>query len=159
MRTASKKGMDLDMWLSKRTAEMGESESLGLAVGIVSIGGESPSVIVEGETRNAQLICVSGVRLPTVGDEVLFFRDGNGENLVIGKVAEAAPDEVEDGEIYITTKGGGVIKIRKNGRIELEGNVVIKGRAQIDGNLLVNGTAQIEGQLLVNGEQVPLPPA
>ena len=113
---------------------------LSAAVGIVTIGGARPSVLVEGEARNAQLVAAGGaLRLPKAGDEVLFIRSDDGENLVVGDIAGAEGLGLKDGEVCITAGNGGVIRILSSGQIEIEGNVVIRGRAEIQGALLVNG--------------------
>lgn len=128
------------MWLSEKSS-VRDSDFSGAAVGIVTIGGIRPSVLVEGEVRNADMVCSGALRLPKMGDEVLLIRSPDGENIAIGKIGGALPAEVENGEVYITTGSGGSIRLKNNGEIELAGTVIIKGTAKIEGGLLVNGEA------------------
>ena len=128
------------MWLSEK--KDGHTTGLGsAAVGIVTIGGIKPSILVEGEVRNAELMCSAGGFVPKAGDEVLLIRSGDGESIAVGKVGAVAPSEIENGEVYITNGRGGVIRLKNNGEIELSGTVIIRGTAQIEGELTVNGTA------------------
>lgn len=128
------------MWLSEKSS-VRYSDFSGAAVGIVTIGGIRPSVLVEGEVRNADMVCFGAFRLPKMGDEVLLIRSPDGENIAVGKIGGTLPAELENGEVYITTENGGSIRLKNNGEIELVGNVVIRGTAKIEGELLVNGKA------------------
>ncbi len=128
------------MWISEKMQSR-NSELSGAAVGLVTVGGVRPSILVEGEIRNADLAASGAVRLPKTGDEILLIRSSDGENIAVGKICGAPPAEVENGEVYITTGSGGLIHLKNNGEIELSGTVVIKGTAKIEGSLLVNGEA------------------
>ena len=128
------------MWISEKSSER-ESESIGGgAVGIVTIGGAKPSVLAEGELRNADLIYSGAVRLPKTGDEVLLIRSPDGENVIVGKINGTPPEGIENGEVYITTGNGSIIRLKNNGEIELSGTVIIRGTTMIDGNLFINGS-------------------
>lgn len=128
------------MWLSEKSS-VRDSDFSGAAVGIVTIGGIRPSVLVEGEVRNADMVCSGALRLLKTGDEVLLIRSPDGENIAVGKIGGTLPKEVENGEVYIATGSGGSIRLKNNGEIELVGTVIINGTAKIEGGLLVNGKA------------------
>ena len=128
------------MWLSEKSG-VRDSDFSGAAVGVVTIGGIRPSVLVEGEVRNADVVCAGAVRMPKIGDEVLLIRSPDGENIAVGKIGGTLPAEIENGEVYISTGSGGSIRLKNNGDIELSGTVIIKGTAKIEGGLLVNGEA------------------
>ncbi len=128
------------MWLSEKKGSRDEGFN-NAVVGIVTIGGAKPSVLVDGEVRNADLLCSGAVRLPKAGDEVLLVRSPDGENIAVGKVEATPSTEIENGEIYLTTGNGGIIRLKNNGEIELSGTVVISGTTKIVGDLLINGTA------------------
>lgn len=128
------------MWLSEKKDE--KSRGAGeAAVGIVTIGGAKPSVLTEGEVRNADLACSGAVTLPKAGDEVLIIRTAGGDSIVAGKLAGTPPEGTENGEVYITNGSGGTIRLKSNGDIELAGTVIISGTAKIEGELLINGTS------------------
>ena len=132
------------MWLSEKRD--GRDAGCGsAAVGIVTIGGAKPSVLVEGEVRAADVVSLGSAWLPKAGDEVLLIRSPDGENIVIGKVGAEPPTEAENGEVYITTGNGGLIRLKNNGDIELSGTVIISGTTKIEGELLINGTAYEPG--------------
>lgn len=126
------------MWLAEKKQNR-DLDFCGGTVGIVTIGGAKPSVLVEGEVRNADIVSVGAVRLPKAGDEVLLIRSADGENVAVGEICGVLPAEIENGEVYITNGSGGTIRLKNNGEIELTGTVVIKGTAKIEGNLLLNG--------------------
>ncbi len=126
------------MWLAEKKQNL-SSDFCDAAVGIVTIGGAKPAVLVEGELRNADVVLSGAARLPKAGDEVLVMRSLDGECVVVGKIGGTVPAELENGEVYITTGSGGVIRLNNNGEIELIGTVIIKGTAKVEGNLLVNG--------------------
>lgn len=128
------------MWLSEKSG-VRDSDFSGAAVGVVTIGGIRPSVLVEGEVRNADVVCAGAVRMPKIGDEVLLIRSPDGENIAVGKIGGTLPAEIENGEVYITNGSGGAIRLKNSGEIELSGTVIIKGTAKIEGGLLVNGEA------------------
>lgn len=128
------------MWLAEKKQNQ-SSDFCGGAVGIVTIGGVKPSVLVEGEVRNADVVLSGAARLPKAGDEVLVMRSLDGECVVVGKIGGTMPAELENGEVYITTGNGGAVWLKNNGEIELIGTVIIKGTAKVEGSLLVNGEA------------------
>ena len=128
------------MWLSEKRNRQDAGYN-SATVGIVTIGGAKPSVLVEGEVRSADVVCAGASRLPKAGDELLLIRNPDGENIVVGKLGASPPTVIENGEVYITNGNGGMIRLKNNGEIELSGTVIIKGTANIVGDLQINGTA------------------
>lgn len=126
------------MWLAEKSmAKSRENE--GGVVGIVTIGGERPSILAEGELRNAELLRSGAGRLPKTGDEVLLFRTADGDSVVIGRVGGDVPDGAENGECFIMN-GGSYIRVKNSGEIILSGDIRLAGTVNIDGALLINGT-------------------
>ena len=128
------------MWLSEKQVGR-DGGPYSAAVGVVTLGGAKPSVLVEGEIRNAELVSCGALFLPKAGDEVLLMRNPDGDSLAVGKLVAAPPAEVENGEVYITTGSGGTIRLKKNGEIELTGTVILTGTTKIVGDLIINGAA------------------
>ena len=128
------------MWLSERKKNA-DSEQNCMTIGLVTIGGAKPSVLVEGEIRNVELVSSGVMRVPKAGDEVLVLRTSEGDGVAVGFIGAVSPDGIENGEIKISTGTGGFIKLKNNGDIELCGTVSIKGTTKIEGELLVNGAA------------------
>lgn len=132
------------MWVAKRTTERTERGEPGCMVGRVTVGGRKPCVLTQGESRSAEVVaCGGGLYLPKVGDEVLVGRTADGENIVIGRIAEDNESGTSSGEVYITTDGGGTVFIRKNGEIELCGTIRLTGPTYINGALVINGQAYV----------------
>lgn len=129
------------MWLAEKS--MAKScEDEGGVVGVVTIGGERPSVLAEGEMRNAELLQSGAVRLPKTGDEVLLFRTADGDNIVLGRVGGDVPDGAENGECFVMN-GGSCIRVKNSGEILLSGNIRLTGTVNIDGTLLINGAPYV----------------
>lgn len=114
------------MWLSKKmAAKNAEEVSVG---GIVSVGGENPAVVTDGESRTLEIIAPGGlVWRPDVDQRVLLWQ-GN----VVGVVQQAA--SLAPGELLFYSKGAS-IRLGNDGSIRLTGDVYINGeRWQRDGS-------------------------
>ena len=127
------------MWISERTAQSGKFEASDIAVGIVSIGGARPSVEVDGEQRSARLASSGVFYVPAAGDEVLVLKDSEGESFVLGKASENALSGTEQGEVLINAGKKSLIRLRRDGTLELSGDIFISGTTHIDGELFING--------------------
>ena len=131
------------MWIGKKTAQIGP-EPQGPAVGVVSLGGASPGVVTDGETRNTRLLTAGGaVYVPKAGDQVLMERTGDGDSVVLGLLSQEAPEGVGPGEIFISAGSGGWIHIKSDGGIALSGRLSLTGTTEIQGTLLINGIPYI----------------
>lgn len=127
----------MTMWLAEKTAAQRDENSECL-VGVVTIGGERPSVLAEGELRSAELLQTGAVRLPKIGDEVLLVRTVDGDCVVMGRVDGVLPEESEGGEIVLCG-GESSVRITKDGKILLNGEIELRGTVGINGTLLING--------------------
>lgn len=118
------------MWLAERAASgIGTAEAA--EIGVVTIGGDKPSVMLGGEKRNVELLAVPGLAWkPAAGEQVLVLRAGE-EYFVCG-VPGADGGALAAGEICLRSRGAGVT-VKNDGSIELQGNV------NVGGSLLING--------------------
>lgn len=126
------------MWISKKTTEHGGGKT-GVCIGRVTVGGEKPCVLTDGEIRRAELAGCPGVYVPAMGDEVVLCRTDDEESIVLGKISDGLG--AQSGEVYITTNGGGSVVLRNNGDIELTGTVRLVGTVYVTGSLIINGQA------------------
>lgn len=133
------------MWISDKAVKKDHNEDM-CTVGCVSIGGMEPSVLTDGELRNAEFVGDGAVRIPKIGDEVLVVHTAYGDTLVVGSVKKKSPKGLCYGEIYISSDKGGSIVLRNDGEIKLSGDVVIEG------SLKVSGRTEILGELIINGQ-------
>ena len=121
------------MWMADRQAGQAMEES-SAQLGQVTLAGASTGVALTGERRNVVLCAPGGYRwTPELGDTVLVIKSGAEQTgCVTGEICpeEEAP---EPGEVYLSVAKGAGIRLRKNGRIELEGDV------RVTGSLTVNG--------------------
>lgn len=129
------------MWLAEKTAAK-DTDRGECLVGVVTIGGERPSVLCEGELRSAELLQGGAVRLPKTGDELLLVRTSDGDCVAVGRVGGALPDGAENGEI-VMTNGASSLIVKSTGEIVLSGDISLNGSVKIDGTLLINGEAYV----------------
>lgn len=124
------------MWLAenmKHTAPAADAEQ-----GVSTIVGEQMGVVTRGEVRQLPVYGPGGyVWMPESGASVLVIKGGPGgeEQCVCGQKQPAAPGGMQPGEVCLCGPGDSRIYLRKNGTIELSGQV------SINGMLLVNGQA------------------
>ena len=103
------------MWVSKMTSELGGEPFNCCTVGIVSIGGNKPSVVTEGEIREAERLDSGGSYVPEVGDTVILVKTTDDDIIVLGKIAEKKPDDASDGDVYVKhEKGSNEVIIKKD---------------------------------------------
>ena len=123
------------MWLSKQVAlRRGAAEEPAAAT--VSVGGEAPAVVTDGERRQARLFSPGGYCWrPGGGDTVLVV--GGGEPCVAGR-EQQCPVALAPGEVYIYS-GGAAIHLKDTGEIVLHGRLVVEGGAAVTGGLTVDG--------------------
>jgi len=129
------------MWLAEKSAGHGGDNGECL-VGVVTIGGERPSVLAEGELRSAELLQTGAVQLPKVGEELLLARTADGDCVALGRVGGTLAQNAENGEILIANGNAGV-KIDNSGKVILSGDIYLSGTIHIDGKLLINGQVYV----------------
>lgn len=106
------------MWLSRKMA-VKPSEEAGVG-GVVSVGGENPAVVTDGESRTLEIIAPGGyIWRPDVNQRVLLWQ-GN----VMGAVQSA--EKLAPGEILLYSNGASV-RLGNDGSIHLKGDVFING--------------------------------
>ena len=106
----------------------------GADIGSVTIGGDSVAVLTEGEMRRLAIAAPGGyVWRPSAGDSVLVLKTSDGESLAVGALRNESPEGMENGEVYIISKGGAAIRLKNSGKIELLGEVEIQGSLSING--------------------------
>jgi len=122
------------MWLSRqmRSAPAGTDADLGRT----TIAGGSVGVMTRGEVRSLPVYGPGGyVWLPENGAAVLVIKGGPGgeEHCVSGMQQRQAPEGMQPGEVYIYGPGGNAVYLKKNGTVELRGNVAIEGTLTVNG--------------------------
>lgn len=118
------------MWLSKQVAARTAAPDEAAAA-TVSVGGETPAVVTDGERRQARLFSPGGYCWrPAGGDTVLVV--GGGEPCVAGK-EQRCPVELAPGEVYLYA-GSASIHLKR------DGSIAISGQVSVQGGLTVNGT-------------------
>lgn len=127
------------MWLAEKSAGRSREESECL-IGIVTIGGERPSVLAEGELRSAELLQTGAVRLPKIGEELLLVRTSEGDCVAVGRVGGETSRDAENGEIQLMNGNAGVV-VDNQGKVILTGDITLTGTININGTLLINGQA------------------
>ena len=152
------------MWLSKSIAFRQRTEREGAAadMGVTTIGGGSASVMTRGEQRDLSVFSPLGmVWQPRAGDTVLVVKGGVGgqeQCIVAADTAEAAPKELQPGEVYLYSNQDTFIFLHNDGSITVKGDISAEGDGTIHGNVTlkgtvsINGTVNINGSLIVNGQ-------
>ena len=102
--------------------------------GTVTIGGSAVGVLSRGEERSVPLASPGGYAWrPKNGERVLVIKGGTlGEERYVAGSLDAAreQDDLGDGEVRLYAVGGGAsITLRRNGRVEIAGELYINGKA------------------------------
>ena len=121
------------MWIAgwlRRTEE--PQETAQTESGTVTIGGSAAGVLSRAEERNVPLAAPGGYAWrPKNGERVLVVKGGTlGEERYVAGSLDAAREDMElgNGEVCIYAEGGGAsITLRRNGHVEIEGNLFING--------------------------------
>ena len=137
------------MWLSERTAAHTDSApetAAGALVGTVTIGGEHPAVMLNGEYRTLGVAAPQGVAWrPEAGAQVLVVETGDGERFIAGVVEDKGGDESKSDNDKKTPAAG---ELRLNGKkvwLKLGDEFSSEGIVRHDGNVYVTG------QMFLNG--------
>ena len=118
------------MWLSKQMRFAPPTADADL--GRTTIAGRSAGVVTRGEVRALPVYGPGGyVWLPENGSAVLVVKGGPGgeEQCVAGMEQAKGPAGMLPGEVYLYGPGETSIYLRRDGSVEIWGNLVINGRA------------------------------
>lgn len=107
-------------------------ETTNAESGTVTIGGSTAGVLSRGEERNVPLASPGGYAWrPKNGERVLVIKGGTlGEERYVAGSLDAAreQDDLDDSEVRIYAEDGGAsITLRRNGHVEIEGDLFING--------------------------------
>ena len=116
------------MWLSRQMRTVPPTADADL--GVTTISGDRVGVLTRGEVR-ALPVCGPGgyIWLPENGNGVLVIKGGPGgeEQCVTGMLQKKAPDGMLPGEVYLYGPGNNSIYLKRDGTVEIQGNLVING--------------------------------
>ena len=119
------------MWLSERAASGGGTAEAA-EIGVVTIGGDKPSVMLDGERRDVELLVFPGLSWkPAAGQQVLVLRAGE-EYFVCGAPGTEGGEGLAAGELRLKSRGASVT-VKNSGEIELRGSVNVVGDLSVNG--------------------------
>lgn len=119
------------MWLAEKAAA-GSGASEAAEIGVVTISGNRPSVMLGGEKRNVELLVFPGLSWkPAAGQQVLVLRVGD-ECFVCGAPGGDGSAGLAPGELCLKSQGASVT-VRNSGDIELCGSVRVEGKLHVNG--------------------------
>ena len=117
------------MWLSKELKTQRKERPIEL--GTATAGGRESFVYTDGERRKALILAPGGYFWrPGVGQELLVLKcqaEGEKPFLLAADPGEA-PVDMQDGEVYIKSKGGVSLYLKNDGRLLIEGSVFVNGK-------------------------------
>lgn len=122
------------MWLSRQMK--GAVPTADADLGMTTIAGESAGVVTRGEIRALPVYGPGGyIWMPKSGETVLVIKGGPGgeEQCVAGTRQTDAPEGMQPGEVCLRGPEDAAVYLRRDGSIQLWGQV------EISGSLVVNG--------------------
>ena len=121
------------MWISKMGAARVGGRTETAQAGLVTIGGESPGVVTDGERRSLFVMGPGGYRwTPKAGSQVMVIKTGEGEHVVMGALDGEEPEEIR------LSAGGAEICLSSAG-ITVTGDLAVTGSLSVSGVLTVGG--------------------
>jgi phage gp45-like len=99
-------------------------------LGVTTIAGDSVGVVTRGEVRSLPVYGPGGyVWLPENGAEVLVIKGGPGgeEQCVAGLRQKETPKGMQPGEVYLYGPGNNSIYLKRDGSVEIQGQLWING--------------------------------
>lgn len=119
------------MWLAKRLSGQERQDIASAQDGTVTIEGEETAVFSSGEKRRVKTVAPGGFFWrPRRGEEVMIVRGGLfGEEVYAVGTIETDGEELAPGEIRIRSaaEAGGEILLHNDGRVEINGLLLING--------------------------------
>lgn len=122
------------MWLSKQMKPAVPTADADL--GVTTIAGDSVGVVTRGEVRALPIYGPGGyVWLPESGAAVLVIKGGPGgeEQCVAGMKQRDVPEGMQPGEVFVYGPGENSIYLKRDGTMELRGEVDIQGSLTVNG--------------------------
>ena len=122
------------MWLSSKMRPAPATADADL--GVTTIAGDSVGVMTRGEVRTVPIYGPGGyVWMPESGAAVLVVKGGPGgeEQCVCGMKQPAPPKKMQPGEVLVYGPGGSSVYLRRDGTLELRGDVRVEGSLWING--------------------------
>ena len=122
------------MWLSSRMRPVPATADADL--GVTTIAGGEVGVLTRGEVRAVPVYGPGGdVWMPESGAAVLVVKGGPGgeEQCVCGMKQPAPPKKMQPGEVLVYGPGGNSVYLRRDGTLELRGDVRVEGSLWING--------------------------
>ena len=122
------------MWLSSKMRPAPATADADL--GVTTIARDSVGVITRGEVRTVPIYGPGGyVWMPESGAAVLVVKGGPGgeEQCVCGMKQSAPPKKMQPGEVLVYGPGGNSVYLRRDGTLELRGDVRVEGSLWING--------------------------
>ena len=124
------------MWISEISARRTAAQDETAQPGVVTIGGDAPGVMTDGERRALPVAGPGGYHwTPKAGAQVLVIKTGDGERMVLGALDEAEPEEIR------LTAGGAELCLK-------DGGVTLTGDLSVEGSLSVSGTLTVAGRVI-----------
>jgi hypothetical protein len=127
------------MWLSNMGN--GPDKISSAQVGTVSLDDTHMGVYTGVEQRDVS-VCVPGGYCwrPKIGQNVMIVKCGDYEVCVTGVYQENF-QEIQAGEVRITSDGGAEIWLKNDGTIVLSGDTYIEGNLNVSGGIVSDGNA------------------
>lgn len=121
------------MWLSRRMKE--SVPVMDADLGVTTIAGKTMGVMSKGEVRSLPVYGPGGYAwMPEADSGVLVIKGGpGGEEQCVAGVEQKIQNGMQAGEVCITTSGGNMIYLKRNGEIELRGKISIQGELAVNG--------------------------
>lgn len=127
------------MWLSEQMRRKSAPATASAGVGGVTIGGESPAVMLTGEYRGLKVLTPEGIHWrPGTGKQVMVLTTDDGERFILGAEESGDLPPLGEGELCLKN-GDGWLKLGADGVISAEGEIRVKGNVFITGRLFLNG--------------------
>ena len=119
-----------NMWLAEKAAS-GVGTADAAEIGVVTIGGDRPSVLLDGERRNVELLVFPGLSWkPAAGEQVLVLHVG--EEYFVWGAPGTEEGDLAAGELRLKSRGASVT-VKNDGGIELRGDVNVAGSLSVNG--------------------------
>ena len=122
------------MWLSKQMKPVPVTADADM--GVTTIAGDRVGVVTRGEVRDLPVYGPGGyLWTPENGAAVLVIKGGPGgeEQCVAGTRPPQAPAGIRPGEVYLYGPAGNSVYLKRDGSIELTGQVSVSGSLTVNG--------------------------